>query len=30
MWYTTMGIKNKLWNDGFFESPELKMHTVVT
>ena len=23
MWYTTMGIKNKLWNDGFFESPEL-------
>ena len=26
MWYTTTGIKKKVWNDGFFESPELKMH----
>ena len=25
MWYTTMGIKKKVWNDGFFESPELNI-----
>ena len=41
MWYTTTGIKKKVWNDGFFESPELnayccthivelKMHILVT